>query len=142
MLMAIDAHLPPTCAFAISVLVERDMDPEAVPEEAVEAAQLHLATCVRCLASPPAISPPRKKEKPRRVMESDTQFESYTPTPYEEAAPPSTSPGAYPTMAADGALKLAPTFGEPSMPVAVPQPKQPASTVPPTEAAKTPVPKT
>src|SRR5205807_5179084 len=123
MLMAIDAHLPPACAFAISVLVERDMDPEAVPEEAVEAAQLHLVTCVRCLASPPAISPPRKKKKPRRVMESDTQFETYTPTPYEEAAPPSIPPGAYATVAADGAPKPAPTFGEPSRPVAIPQPK-------------------
>lgn len=140
--MAIDAHLPPACAFAISVLVERDMDPEAVPEEAVEAAQLHLTTCVRCLASPPAISPPRKKKKPRRVMESDTQFETYTPTPYEEAAPPSIPPGAYATVATDGAPKPAPTFGEPSRPVAIPQPKQPASTVPPAEAAKTPASKT
>lgn len=149
--MAIDEHLPPACAFAISVLVERDMDPEAVPEEAVEAAQHHLATCVRCLASPPAISPPRKKKKPRRVMESDTLFETYTPIPYEEAAPPSTSPGAYTMMAATptgrtepagGALKLAPTSGEPSMPVAVPQPKHPAPAVPPVEAAKTPAPQT
>ncbi len=57
--MAIDQHLPPACAFAISVLVERDMDPDAVPEEAVEAAQHHLVTCVRCLSSPPVISLPR-----------------------------------------------------------------------------------
>src|SRR5437660_12869765 len=103
MLMAIDAHLPPACAFAISVLVERDMDPEAVPEEAVEAAQLHLTTCGRCLASPPAISPPRKKKKPRRAMESDTQYETYTPPPDQQAAPPSIPPDARATLARDGA---------------------------------------
>ncbi len=91
--MAIDQHLPPACAFAISVLVERDMDPDAVPEEAVEAAQHHLVTCVRCLSSPPVISPPRKKKRPRRALEPDASFEIYTPIPLEEAAsPPSSSP--------------------------------------------------
>ncbi len=92
--MAIDQHLPPACAFAISVLVERDMDPDAVPEEAVEAAQHHLVTCVRCLSSPPVISPPRKKKRPRRALESDASFEMYAPVPLEEAAslpPPSTA---------------------------------------------------
>src|SRR5713226_7878528 len=93
MLMAIDQHLPPACAFAISVLVERDMDPDAVPEEAVEAAQHHLVTCVRCLSTPPVISPPRKKKRPRRSLEPDTSFETYTPVPLEEAvSPPLSSP--------------------------------------------------
>ena len=83
--MAIDQHLPPACAFAISVLVERDMDPDAVPEEAVEAAQHHLVTCVRCLSSPPVISPPRKKKRPRRSFKSDASFEMYTPVPLERS---------------------------------------------------------
>src|SRR3984893_14236381 len=95
MLMAIDQHLPPACAFAISVLVERDMDPDAVPEEAVEAAQHHLVTCVRCLSSPPVISPPRKKKRPRRAVEPDASFETYTPLPLEEAASPHPSSSAY-----------------------------------------------
>ncbi len=86
--MAIDQHLPPACAFAISVLVERDMDPDAVPEEAVEAAQHHLVTCVRCLASPPVISPPRKKKRPRRSLEADLSEERHMPLPLEAAAPP------------------------------------------------------
>ena len=36
--MVIDEQLPPACAFAVSVLQERDLDPDSVPEEAVEAA--------------------------------------------------------------------------------------------------------
>ncbi|HEU0003254.1 MAG TPA: hypothetical protein VFQ36_20250 [Ktedonobacteraceae bacterium] len=87
--MAIDQHLPPACAFAVSVLVERDMDPDAVPEEAVEAAQHHLVTCARCLSSPPVISPPRKKKRSRRASGPDTTLEIYTPLPVEVAAPPS-----------------------------------------------------
>lgn len=85
--MAIDEHLPPACAFAISVLVERDMDPDAVPEEAVEAAQHHLATCIRCLSTPPTLSPPRKKKKIRRVPEQDDVRATSTEV-YEETAPP------------------------------------------------------
>ncbi|HEV2474447.1 MAG TPA: hypothetical protein VGS41_17350, partial [Chthonomonadales bacterium] len=86
--MAIDEQLPPACAFAVSVLVERDMDPDAVPEEAVEAAQLHLATCVRCLSSPPAISPPRKKKKRRPVEpEEGSYLQPYIPAPFEDTAP-------------------------------------------------------
>ena len=99
--MAIDQHLPPACAFAISVLVERDMDPDAVPEEAVEAAQHHLVTCVRCLASPPVISPPRKKKRPRRLLEADLPEEVHTPIPLEIASPPlpSTERAIPPTLA-------------------------------------------
>ena len=68
--MVIDEQLPPACAFAVSVLEERDLDPDSVPEEAVEAAQHHMATCPRCLRAA-AISTPRKKKKSRRVAESD-----------------------------------------------------------------------
>jgi hypothetical protein len=87
--MAIDQHLPPACAFAISVLVERDMDPDAVPEEAVEAAQHHLVTCVRCLSSPPVISPPRKKKRPRRALEPAASYDTDTLVPLDEVAPSS-----------------------------------------------------
>ena len=67
--MAIEEQLPPACAFAVSVLQEREIDPDGVPEEAVEAAQQHLATCIRCLSSPPMIAPPRKKRRVRRPVE-------------------------------------------------------------------------
>src|SRR5216684_5664166 len=117
MLMAIDQHLPPACAFAISVLVERDMDPDAVPEEAVEAAQHHLVTCVRCLSSPPVISPPRKKKRPRRSLESDAAFEAYTPIPNEEAASPS-APSIELTRLAPPTPRV-----EPNAPVIAPRPQ-------------------
>lgn len=74
--MAIEEHLPPACAFAISVLQERETDPEGVPEEAVEAAQQHLTTCIRCLSSPPMIAAPRKKKRRRPV----TEDYNYAPT--------------------------------------------------------------
>ncbi|HEX7736648.1 MAG TPA: hypothetical protein VF458_17500, partial [Ktedonobacteraceae bacterium] len=74
--MAIEEQLPPACAFAISVLQERETDPEGVPEEAVEAAQQHLATCIRCLSSPPMIAAPRKKKRRRPVVEES----NYLPT--------------------------------------------------------------
>src|SRR5690242_1582057 len=121
MLMAIDQHLPPACAFAISVLVERDMDPEAVPEEAVEAAQHHLVTCVRCLASPPVISPPRKKKRPRRPLEADLPEEVHTPLPLEASAlplPPSTERAIPPTLApvmASNVPTIAPAPAEPAI---------------------------
>ncbi len=82
-----DAPLPPACAFAISVLAERDLDPEAVPEEAVEAAQQHMATCVRCLSSPPMVAPPRKKKKVRRVAETDYASQALSQTLLDEAMP-------------------------------------------------------
>src|ERR1051326_4299736 len=100
MLMAIDQHLPPACAFAISVLVERDMDPDAVPEEAVEAAQHHLVTCVRCLASPPVLSPPRKKKRPRRPSEADFPGEVHTPLPPPVARAVSSTPAPLVTSSA------------------------------------------
>ncbi|GAC1422112.1 MAG: hypothetical protein NVSMB54_00970 [Ktedonobacteraceae bacterium] len=61
-----EERLPPACAFAVSVLAERDTDPDAVPEEAVEAAQQHMATCTRCVNAQAAKSTQRKKKKVRR----------------------------------------------------------------------------
>lgn len=88
--MAIEERLPPACAFAISVLQERETDPDGVPEEAVEAAQQHLATCIRCLSSPPMIAAPRKKRRRRPVEDSDyastaTQTAETTSPPHAQA---------------------------------------------------------
>lgn len=83
--MATDATLPPACAFALSVLADRDLDPDSVPEEAIEAAEQHIATCVRCLSSPAVASPARKK-KARRAGESDLYQPSFTQTLVEEPA--------------------------------------------------------
>ena len=90
--MAQDDLLPPACAFAISVLAERDQDPDSVPEEAVEAAQQHMATCARCLSAP-LISPAastlqRKKKKVRRATEPDSLFETATQISFDEPASP------------------------------------------------------
>src|SRR6202049_3929941 len=141
MLMAIDQHLPPACAFAISVLVERDMDPDAVPEEAVEAAQLHIRSCVRCLSSPPYISPPRKKKRPRRPVEPYAGFETYAPTHSEEEAAPLPSPSReVATLPATRVEFNAPMTAEkaPEPPVATPRAAAP--TVAPLTPAKTPAP--
>ncbi len=91
--MSIEDRLPPACAFAVSVLQEYELDPESVPEEAVEAAQQHLSTCIRCLSSPPTIASPRKKRKVRRVAEPEyaqtaTQVEE-PPSPLRPSAEPS-----------------------------------------------------
>ncbi len=90
--MAQDDLLPPACAFAISVLAERDADPDSVPEEAVEAAQQHMASCARCLSAP-LISPgastlQRKKKKVRRAAGLDTPFETSIRTSHDEPAFP------------------------------------------------------
>ncbi len=143
--MAIDEHLPPACAFAISVLVERDLDPDAVPEEAVEAAQHHLATCVRCLSSPPSISPPRKKKRPRRQAEQEgmTALQPYLPTPYEEQTPaqvtsfmqlPSTP---IPAARVETAPAVLPT-SKPATLAVTPQAKPASLPAPPTTAASAP----
>ncbi len=65
--MITEERLPPACAFAVSVLAERDTDPDAVPEEAVEAAQQHMAMCARCLSAQATNSDNvRKRKKVRR----------------------------------------------------------------------------
>jgi hypothetical protein len=86
--MATNELLPPACAFALSVLADRDLDPDSVPEEAVEAAEQHIATCVRCLSSPATTSAARKKKKARRVTESDFYQSSAPATLVEEPADP------------------------------------------------------
>jgi len=86
--MATDELLPPACAFALSVLADRDLDPDSVPEEAVEAAEQHIATCVRCLSSPTTMSSARKKKKVRRVAESDFYQSAAPQTLVEEPAAP------------------------------------------------------
>ncbi len=90
--MAIEERLPPACAFAISVLQEREIDPEGVPEEAVEAAQQHLVTCIRCLSSPPMIAAPRKKKRVRRPVEE---------ADYAPVAPQIEEPVSFPPAHAD-----------------------------------------
>src|SRR6266567_1170508 len=61
MLMA-KGKMPPACAFAVSVLADYDLDPDSVPEEAVEAAQQHMATCIRCLSNPRDTTPGKKRK--------------------------------------------------------------------------------
>ncbi len=82
--MAIEERLPPACAFAISVLAERNQDPDAVPEEAVEAAEQHMVTCARCVASQASQAmtdrtvPLNKKKKFRRLPEGSNEAEPAT----------------------------------------------------------------
>ncbi len=99
--MATDQLLPPACAFAQSILVEYAQDPEAVPEEAVEAAQLHIATCARCQgqeASANGTSSAKKRKTRRKTgagsSESSEQTKGTTQTLVAESAPsaPPTQP--------------------------------------------------
>ena len=82
--MATEERLPPACAFAISVLAEHNQDPDAVPEEAVEAAEQHIVTCARCVASQVSQTladrtiPLNKKKKPRRLLEGGSNTEPPT----------------------------------------------------------------
>ncbi len=102
--MATEERLPPACAFAISVLAEYDQDPEAVPEEAAEAAQQHIASCERCVAAfatpaadtATAQSTSHKKKKARRATEA-TQSRASTALLTERAPEPTLQP---PTPAA------------------------------------------
>ncbi len=89
--MATEERLPPACAFAISVLEECKQDPEAVPEEAVEAAQQHITSCTRCRAAftPPATDDTsRKKKKGRRKAGSG--YSNQSGTLLDESTPPQT----------------------------------------------------
>jgi lysophospholipase L1-like esterase len=89
-----EERLPPACAFAISVLAEHEQDPEAVPEEAVEAAQQHMATCARCQNAsntrtiPTAAPAPRKKKRTRRPAENNGTGQSSVQTLVDETPPP------------------------------------------------------
>lgn len=115
--MAIDEHLPAACAFAISVLADYDQDPDAVPEEALEAAQQHMATCIRCLSAPTNGSTPRKKKKVRRrrVAELDYNAETSGGTLDEEPAAFSSNP--HPL-----AVETATATQQRNLPVAAPVP--------------------
>src|SRR5579885_1813326 len=93
--MATDQLLPPACAFAQSILVEYAQDPEAVPEEAVEAAQLHIATCARCQGQETGTNgaTSSKKRKTRRKTgagssDSSEHTTGATHTLVAESAPP------------------------------------------------------
>lgn len=66
--MVTDEQLPPTCAFAISVLSDYQREPRSVPEEALEAAQQHVTTCTRCKESRDLLGAiPRPKKKGREA---------------------------------------------------------------------------
>ncbi|HLX40889.1 MAG TPA: hypothetical protein VKR42_10160, partial [Ktedonobacteraceae bacterium] len=82
--MATDELLPAACAFAVSVLAEYEQDPDEVPEEAVEAAQQHMATCIRCLSSTAGSSTPRKKKRVRRIAEVDYSLKTSGQTMVDE----------------------------------------------------------
>lgn len=118
--MATNGTLPPACAFALSVLADRDLDPDSVPEEAVEAAEQHIATCVRCLSSPPAVSTVRKK-KTRRSAESDF-FQPTTVQLLVEEPAPAAIPQPSPTAAA-----IAPPLGASNTPARQPAPITPTA---------------
>ncbi len=99
--MVIEERLPPACAFAMSVLAEHELDPEAVPEEAVEAAQQHIATCTRCVnatasgqSGQTGTMAPRRKKKVRRVATSSNGSQSIRQTQQIDApeATPATEP--------------------------------------------------
>src|SRR5207253_8721611 len=78
MLMAKE-KLPPACAFAISVLADYDLEPESVPEEAVEAAQQQMGTCIRCLSNPTDTKPGKKRKAPRlEGTDSSAQADAQT----------------------------------------------------------------
>lgn len=96
-----EERLHPACAFAISVLADYDQDPNSVPEEAVEAARAHRATCSRCgdkkIANMPAYATgtpgPRKRKKVHRVAEDGREHEEHVfTTPIAETPPPIAEP--------------------------------------------------
>lgn len=70
--MITEEQLPPACAFAVSILAERDIDPDAIPEEAIEAAQQHITTCLRCRTTSTAPTPTQRKKKKTRRGEGET----------------------------------------------------------------------
>jgi hypothetical protein len=132
MTMVTEEHLPPACAFALSVLAEYNVDPEAVPEEAVEAAQQHMAQCVRCIQSRANGTGTRKKKRVRRAAEADMLNFGETSTLLDDATyTPSarTKPTSGQEEQALRALPATPLPLEPLFPVpanvATQQPKQP-----------------
>lgn len=78
-----EEKLPPACAFAISVLAEYKNDPDTVPEEAIEAAQEHTATCPRCKetshTSTTATTPPKRKDRGRLQVRAMVNSQLHQP---------------------------------------------------------------
>lgn len=81
--------MPPACAFAVSVLNEYNLNPDDVPEEAVEAAEQHVTTCVRCLSntSIDTTSLNGKKKKARQGAESSYPSHANEQTSLREPVP-------------------------------------------------------
>ncbi len=79
--------LPPACAFAVSVLKDYDLDPDAVPEDAVEAAQQHVAMCVRCLSNPSIDTAFGRKKRVQHTAESSHTSQVDVQTPLRDPAP-------------------------------------------------------
>ena len=79
--------LPPACAFAISVLKDYDLDPDAVPEDALEAAQQHVATCVRCLSNTSIGTTFGRKKRVYHSPEPDYISQVDVQTPLRDPAP-------------------------------------------------------
>jgi hypothetical protein len=140
--------LPPACAFAVSVLTEYNLDPDAVPEEAVEAAEQHVATCVRCLSNT-SIDTTIMAAKKKKVRESAYASQSDVQTPLYEAAPFTTvqmvqTPPRSPAPLATASTTVAsdpsplsphhPTPHSPSHPASQPTPRSTAPVPPPSEA--------
>jgi len=136
--------LPPACAFAVSVLTEYNQDPDAVPEEAVEAAEQHVATCVRCLSntSIDATIMAAKKKKVREsayASQSDVQTPLYEPAPFttvQMVQTPPRSPAPLATASASVASDPSP-LSPPhptSHPASQPAPQPTAPVPPPAEA--------
>ena len=109
--MITEERLPPACAFAVSVLAEHGTDPDAVPEEAVEAAQQHMATCVRCLSAQNANAALRKRKKVRRGgLGTDYTGPLVLETPVEEATSSLLEQETQPEVERQGDRKGLPTF--------------------------------
>ncbi|MBO0783093.1 MAG: hypothetical protein J2P37_30120, partial [Ktedonobacteraceae bacterium] len=72
-----EEQLSPTCTFALSVLMEHAQDANAVPEEALEAARQHIATCEHCAQAAQSVEvasdAPRKKRKARRATRAGSK---------------------------------------------------------------------
>ncbi|HEY4036831.1 MAG TPA: hypothetical protein VGL94_22975 [Ktedonobacteraceae bacterium] len=86
-----EEKLPPACAFAISVLAEYKHDPDTVPEEAIEAAQEHVAICPRCketshTPTTATTTMPPKKKRSQKTASSSNGNQSTLPTAFQDAS--------------------------------------------------------
>jgi hypothetical protein len=86
-----EEKLPPAGAFAVSVLAEYKHDPDTVPEEAIEAAQEHVATCPRCketshTPTTATTTTPPKKKRSRKTASSSNGNQSTLPIAFQDAS--------------------------------------------------------